>query len=285
MAESRDDKFVQRLDFKDSSGLSANWKTFKSQFEIIKIAKKYADMTEEEQVANLLLLMGPDSVRIYNQFTFNENQDDTKKTLANVIRFFDAHFEPVKNVIYERVKFNDMRQGNLSIHQFITEVQTQADNCDYGEMRDQLIRDRIVVGVRDQKLREYLIDLEDLTLLKAIQKAKQYVAHHSSVLQMGGHASANDNVDEVKARSTKENTRASGGRQGMHKQKCPYCDRRQTHTRERCPARNATCFVCKQKGHYSKAAACKVKQTQPRAADEVVEEEELGDLYLGSDST
>ena len=116
MAESRDDKFVQRLDFQDSSGLSANWKTFKSQFEIIKIAKQYADMAEEEQVANLLLLMCPDSVRIYN----------TKMTLANVIRFFDAHFEPVKSIIYEGVKFSNMRQGNRSIHQFITDVHTNS---------------------------------------------------------------------------------------------------------------------------------------------------------------
>ena len=64
-----------------------------------------------------------------------------------------------------------------------TYIQTQADNCD-----------RRVVGGRDQKLREYLIDLEDLTLLKAIQKAKQYVAHHSSVLQMRGHVSTSDSV-------------------------------------------------------------------------------------------
>ena len=162
-------------------------------------------MAEEEQVANLLLLMGPDSVGIYNQFTFNKDQDDTEKTLANVIRFFDSHFEPVKKVIYEQVKFNYMRQGNLSIHQFITEVQTQADNCYCGGMREQLIRDRIVVGVRDQKLQEYLINLEDLTLLKAIQKAKQYVDHHSSNLKVEGHASASDNVDEVRARSTKDN--------------------------------------------------------------------------------
>ena len=111
------------------------------------------------------MLLGPDSVKIYNQFTFNEDQDDTKKTLANVIRLFDAHFEPVKNIIHQRVKFNNMRQGNMSIHQFATAVQTQADNCDYGEMRDQLIRDRIVVEVRDQTLREYLINLADLTPL------------------------------------------------------------------------------------------------------------------------
>lgn len=79
MAESRDDRFVQRLDFKDSGRLSANWKTFKSQFAIIKIAKKYSEMTEEERIANLLLLMGADSVKIFDQFTFDETKDEKKK--------------------------------------------------------------------------------------------------------------------------------------------------------------------------------------------------------------
>jgi len=86
---------------------------------------------------------------------------------------FDQHFEPFKNVIYERVKFNSITQGNNTIHQFITELQPQAANCEYGAVRDDLIRDRIVIGVNDSKLSEYLIDLKDLTLLKCIQKAKQ----------------------------------------------------------------------------------------------------------------
>jgi len=77
-----------------------------------------------------------------------------------------------------RVKFNSITQGNNTIHQFITELQSQAANCEYGAVRDYLIRDRIVIGVNDSKLREYLIDLEDLTLLKCIQKAKQYVSNH-----------------------------------------------------------------------------------------------------------
>lgn len=115
-------------------------------------------MGDEEQIANLLLLMRSDSVPIYKQFTFTSGQT---KNLGTVISMFDKHFEPVKNVIFERVKFNSIKQGSLSIHQFITQLQSQADNCDYGTIRDEMIRDRIVVGVCDDKLREYLIDVED----------------------------------------------------------------------------------------------------------------------------
>ena len=72
-------------------------------------------MTEEKQVVNLFFLIGPNGVRIYNQFTFDEDQEDIKTTLADVLRF-DAHFEPVKNVVYDQGKFNDMRQSNPIYH-------------------------------------------------------------------------------------------------------------------------------------------------------------------------
>jgi len=114
-------------------------------------------MHEEVQIANLLLLMGLDSVPIFEQFIFHGTEEDRAETLNNVISMFDRYFEPVKNIIYERVKFNGMCQESKSLHQFITDLQSQADNCEYGAMRDQFVRDRIVVGVSNNKLREYLI--------------------------------------------------------------------------------------------------------------------------------
>jgi len=80
----RDEKFVKRLNF-SSETLSTDWKLFKGQFEIFKIAKKYGDMGDEEQIANLLVLMGPESVPIYSQFEFDDAVDTRKKTPRNVI--------------------------------------------------------------------------------------------------------------------------------------------------------------------------------------------------------
>jgi len=60
---------------------------------------------------------------------------------------FDIYFELVKNIIYERVKFNNMYQESKSLHQLITNLHSKVDNCEYGGMCDQLVRNRIVVGV------------------------------------------------------------------------------------------------------------------------------------------
>jgi len=86
--------------------------------------------------------------------------------------------------IFDHLALHSITQGNNIIHQFITELQSQATNSEYGTVRDDLIRDRIVIRVNDSELREYLIDLDNLTLLKCIQKSKQHVSNHGQVLEI-----------------------------------------------------------------------------------------------------
>jgi hypothetical protein len=286
-----DNRFVKRMCF-SSGNLSANWKLFEAQLNIYKIAKKFADMTEDERIANALLLMGSESVPIYEQFVFNDNEDAERKTLANVLIMFRAHCEPVKNVVYERMKFNSMRQGELTIHQFITALQSQADVCEYGDMRNDLVRDRIVVGVSDQKLREYLIDVDNLTLPTCIQKAKQYVSHHDHAKRMEN--ADTDNLDALSKRGrgtttssntytdTRKTSNAGGGKT------CAFCGK-EPHKRDRCPARFSVCHSCKQKGHWAKSRACKGQKGEKTKYDnqnDKVNETTGGmdGLFLGSES-
>ena len=123
----------------------ANCNKFKSQFSVYCIAKRIHDLSDEEQIAHLLLMMGPDCLPIYEKFSWGRR---TRK-LNGAIQRFDEYFQPIRNVIYERSIFNRMcQEEGQSINKFITAVQTQSDNCQYGqEIVSELIRDRIAVGV------------------------------------------------------------------------------------------------------------------------------------------
>ena len=44
-----------------------------------------------------------------------------------------------------------------------------ADNCEFRDLRDSFIRDRIVLGVTDNHMRERLLRVPDLTLEKALE--------------------------------------------------------------------------------------------------------------------
>ena len=78
-------------------------------------------------------------------------------------------------------------------------------------MKEELIRDRIIIGVNEDKLREYLIDIEGLTLARCIQRAKQYVDQHESTAKMMAGVS-NDNLDFVSRSSNPGYGLASRGR-------------------------------------------------------------------------
>lgn len=53
-----------------------------------------------------------------------------------------------------------------SVEEFITGLKL---SCNFGELTDSIIRDRIVMGVRDKGLGEKLVGEVDLSVEKAIQ--------------------------------------------------------------------------------------------------------------------
>ena len=62
-----------------------------------------------------------------------------------------------KNVIIEHTKFNKRSQlPDEPVKQFITSLYNLAADCNFGELKDKLIRDRIVVRIRDTSMSERL---------------------------------------------------------------------------------------------------------------------------------
>ncbi len=58
-----------------------------------------------------------------------------------------------------------------SVESFITAVHTLAEHCDFGALREELIRDRIVVGIGDAKLSESL-QLSRLNIRKSYHESE-----------------------------------------------------------------------------------------------------------------
>ena len=70
---------------------------------------------------------------------------------------FDRFFSVRKNVVIEHTKFNKRSQlPDEPIEQYITSLYNLAADCNFGELKDKLIRDRIVVRIRDASLSERL---------------------------------------------------------------------------------------------------------------------------------
>jgi len=72
------------------------------------------------------------------------------------------------NVLYNRLNQND----SDSVDDFITRLYSQVDKCRYGNLRDEIMRDRIVVGIKDKYLSEKLQLDSELTLERAVNQVR-----------------------------------------------------------------------------------------------------------------
>ena len=173
------------------------WPRWKKRFEQFRTASGLDGETGEKQVNTLLYAMGEeaeDTLASTNP-TAAERRDYDK-----VVKKFDEFFKVRKNVIFERARFNKRCQGSEeSVEQFITSLYSLAEGCEYGDLRETMIRDRIVVGIRDKALSENLQMDAKLTLEDAKRRARQReaVSGQQDVVQ---DRSAEVKVDHIKGK-------------------------------------------------------------------------------------
>lgn len=147
------------------------WPKWIRRFERFRYASDLKGQSEESQVHTLIYSMGDEADDILSSFKLSS--DDLKK-YETVKKKFDDYFVQRRNVIFERAKFNQRRQEeNEAIDDFIVDLYRLAEHCGYGELHDEMIRDRIVVGVRDRKLSEKLQLEKNLTLETAVTEVRQ----------------------------------------------------------------------------------------------------------------
>ena len=72
--------------------------------------------------------------------------------------------------------------------EFIESIYELAETCQFGPLKEELIRDRIVVGIRNAALSQKLMQDEKLTLEKAVKEAKssELVKQHHEMLTTDG---------------------------------------------------------------------------------------------------
>ena len=73
-----------------------------------------------------------------------------------------------RNVIFERARFNRRRRRKgESAEECITVLYSYVETCAYGDLKEEMLRDRLVVGIKDTALSERLQLDAHLTLEKA----------------------------------------------------------------------------------------------------------------------
>lgn len=111
-------------------------------------------------------IMGGECRHVYwhNLSLTAEQREDS----AAVLGTMEGYFKPAKNIIYKRYLFGCCKQVESElIDAFVTKLREKA-SCDYGQLKDEMIREKIVLGIADESTRRRLLREKDLSLVAAI---------------------------------------------------------------------------------------------------------------------
>ena len=187
-----------------------------------------AGKEEEKQVNALIYVMGDEADDVMLSFGLSDSE---KKEYGTVTSRFEQHFTRRRNTIFERAKFNQRIQNEGEVvDSFITALYCLAEHCGFGTLKGEMIRDRIVVGVRDGMLSEKLQLDSDLTLDIAINAACRNEAVKQQQTVVRG-----EDLNAVGLKPSKQSPYSSESRsviqKGTSKSKsCIRCGRSPTHS-------------------------------------------------------
>ncbi|UYV79403.1 K02A2.6-like [Cordylochernes scorpioides] len=201
------------------------WPKWRKRFERYLVVSGMKKKEEADKIDLFMYLMGDRADDIFRTFKFEKEEEATK--IDSVLKAFDSHFCVIKNIIYERAKFNSrIQEDREPVDEFITSLYKLADSCEFEGLYEQLIRDRIVVGVRDKALSERMQLDSELTLEKAVKMVRQQEAVRQQQVDLQ-RPSTSQKVNQVKFNSKKQSPKQQ--QQPSRKKE------KSAKTRSRCP--------------------------------------------------
>lgn len=270
------------LELKSDEDNATAWNSWLERFKLYLVATETNKKDEKIQVAQLLHFAGPDLYNIYKTIQFAEGERDS---LEAVIGKLNRHFEPKANITYNRYIFFNTRQSGQSLENFVINLKSQANKCQFGDLKDDLVKCMLICGINNGETRQKLLQEDEMTLEKAINlckvmeqtrdqarsienRNKSDVAPVDRINTKFSGGSRSANTTEAKGRSRDRRTPTSrtstsktrswstGRQQQNHNQttggklvvNCSRCG--STHQINQCPAFGKECYKCKKKNHF-----------------------------------
>ena len=180
---------------------------------------------------------------------------------------------PARNEIFERYNFFKRNQNKgESLDAYITTLLKLSETCAFGDLRESLVCDRLVYGIRDDQVREKLLGKRELDLDKCIEILKSskltdyqgkeisvdesqtnYVRRDRQKLNEGLRNKGSGNVKHTKTKAKNDIKRQKDISPTSDEIKdCQFCGRSHQNEKEMCPAWGKRCRVCKKVGHFWK---------------------------------
>ena len=260
--------------------LALNWKKWKQVWSAYETVTGLKQRESSFRVATFITCIGSSALEIHNGLPFKT--DEEKDDIEVVMKLWQDHCVGKTNVIYERYKFNNrVQKEHESVEQYVTALRSLASTCEFGNLKDDMIRDKIVCGIRSDSIRTKLLQESKLTLERCISLARSAETSKTQVKEI----TSGNNDDKVNKVDHKQSRRQF--QKALPKpqicQECLFCGKSHERDRNKCPAFGKTCTKCRKQNHFARCCNSYASSSHKvhEICDESSSEEELFNVTLG----
>ena len=235
--------------------LSDQWLRFKREFAQFLVAVGKEDATEQVKLAIFLRIVGPRVNDLVETMRFEGNEDGRKFEVVS--RKLDGLCARRSSKHVIRDKFFQLKQDGKSVDQFVMELRKQVKDCQFGDLKDDLMLYVLIRGVDNERMRRRLFETENLDLSKAIRMCQSMEAMADDLQCLAGKkVEASEGVAAVRTVPAKRMSRPKERLPGDQEVGAPLCSRcGRSHKPRQCPAYGQRCKKCQGFNHF--ASVCR----------------------------
>ncbi|XP_029171492.1 uncharacterized protein LOC114940885 isoform X2 [Nylanderia fulva] len=236
--------------------MASNWHSWKEHFIIFMQVTGYINKSKDIRANLLKTRIGKIGIDAIKKMSFDKPED--KDDIDILIAKLEDIFNP-KNEAYERYKFfTTGKKRNETIEQYINILKDKAKTCNFNELTDSIIRDKIILNTQDKILRKKFFEVNKLNLQQLVAI---YNYHNINTVKM---KQVTKKTTESKRVPHKVDTKSSTERLLINnnaKKKCWRCNTQ--HPQGKCPAWESKCTKCGDVNHFTQCCQGPKSKAKP----------------------
>ena len=263
-------KLMANLNLNEFSRWEQRWSDFC-------VTQHFSGQSSETQVAAFRSCLDDDLVRFLRQgiISVPDIADQSEATVAQLVVAIKSYIRTQQNPLLDRIKFfSRIQDVGESFDEYFASIKELEVACDFAVSEscasckmsnEQTLRDRLVIGLRDNETRHKLLAISNLSLAEAVTLARAEEAARVTKSGLGASVSTNAVKSSYKKQKQQKLQASNASNQtSSHGQRCSGCGRPPHSNKSECPALNIVCKSCNRKGHF--ARWCKSSSREPRVS-------------------
>ena len=174
----------------------------------------------------------------------------SEKSFRDLTKLIKEHRNSEPSESIQRFKFNSRtRHSEESVRSYVAELRISVtEHCNYGDTLNAMLRDRLVVGINNDRIQRRLLAEQQLDFAKAlyIATSMETAAKNAQDIQASGGLPQKAINKVTKHQSREHFKQGSTGK----RDDCYRCGG--NHNAYECKFKDAKCHFCKKKGHIAK---------------------------------